>query len=269
MCSASDQARALKAFCAALHPSLQPLRCYPMLLANIIASEDLTNLVDSNIMRSFYGGNGSDSSSRSSSTPLAFRSLDMGMLSRLISDATGMTSIIPTSTTEQLLQLVAANALSLRPMSQFPCYIQSMKRSLVKNEYDTAVQELFAGMPGGVASAVRCARVLQLNSHFYAADVDRRLIDSHYSRKCGVECCGIFSLQSKINHDCSPNSQARSCSFRSACIEIIAVRPIACGDEICMSYVGPGMSVAQRAADLLSNYGFKCVCGLCALGAST
>jgi hypothetical protein len=86
---------------------------------------------------------------------------------------------------------------------------------------------------------------------------------------CGVECCGIFSLQSKINHDCRPNSEARSCSFRSACIEIVAVRAIAPGDEVCISYLRPRMSAAQRGADLLSNYGFKCACQACACGAST
>jgi hypothetical protein len=101
------------------------------------------------------------------------------------------------------------------------------------------------------------------------AEVDRRLIDSHYSDICGVKGCGIFALQSKINHDCSPNSQARSCTFRSACIEIVALRPIAAGDEVSISYVGPGMSAAQRRADLWSNYGFKCACGACSSGVST
>lgn len=154
MCRASAHNRALKDFCASLHPSLQPLRCYPMLLAKIVASENSTTLVDSNIMKMFYGGNGSDtttslSSSSSSSTPLAFRNLDMVTLSQLVSAAAGVTSVLPTSTAAQLLQLVAANALSLRPMSQFPDYVQSMKRALVKSEYDAAVQELLAGMPRG------------------------------------------------------------------------------------------------------------------------
>ena len=155
MCRASAHNSALKDFCASLHPSLQPLRCYPMLLAKIVASENSTTLVNSNIMKMFYGGNGSDtttslgSSSSSSSTPLAFRNLDMVTLSQLVSAAAGVTSVLPTSTAAQLLQLVAANALSLRPMSQFPDYVQSIKRALVKSEYDSAVQELLAGMPRG------------------------------------------------------------------------------------------------------------------------
>ena len=125
-----------------------------MLLAKIVASENSTTLVDSNIMKMFYGGNGSDTttslnSSSSSSTPLAFRNLDMVTLSQLVSAAAGVTSVLPTSTAAQLLQLVAANALSLRPMSQFPDYVQSMKRALVKSEYNAAVQELLAGMPRG------------------------------------------------------------------------------------------------------------------------
>jgi hypothetical protein len=165
MCSASAHNRALKDFCASLHSSLQPLRCYPMLLAKIVASENSATLVDSNIMKMFYGGNGSDSttslSSSSSSAPLAFRNLDMVTLSQLVSAAAGVTSAVPTTTAARLLQLVAANALSLRPMSQFPDYVQSMKRALVKSEYDAAVQELLSGMPRGASlhsvAAMRCS----------------------------------------------------------------------------------------------------------------
>jgi hypothetical protein len=154
MCRASSQGRALKAFCDALHPSLQPLRCYPPLLANILASENFSNLAESNIMRSFYGGNGNHSKTafNSSSTPLAFRNLDVNLLSELVSAAAGSTSALPSQTIVQLLQLVAANAMTLRPMSQFPDYIRNMKRSLTKSEYDAAVHELFAIMPKGASS---------------------------------------------------------------------------------------------------------------------
>jgi hypothetical protein len=83
----------------------------------------------------------------------------MAALSQLVSAAAGISSLLPAATTAQLLQLVAANALSLRPMSQFPGYIQSMKRALVKDEYDSAVRELFAMMPqGAVFAAVARAR---------------------------------------------------------------------------------------------------------------
>jgi hypothetical protein len=267
MCSASAQGRALKDFCASLHPSLQPLRSYPLLLANIVASENISDLAGSHIMRSFYCGSGTDAALANSSAPLAFRNLDMALLSELVCAAAGMTSSLPTSTTAQLLQLVAANALSLRPLSQFPDYIQSMKRTLIRSEYDAAVQLLFSQLPrGAVVYSYPLARVI---SRFRDADVDRRLIDSHYSRSCCIEGCGIFALQSKINHDCSPNSQARSCTFRSACVEVVALRPIAAGDEVSISYLGPGMSVGQRNADLLSNYGFKCACSSCAHGIST
>ena len=163
MCSASAQGQALKAFCVALHPSLQPLRGFPLLLATIVASENLSDFSESNIMRSFYGGNGSDatsacssSSSSSSSVPLAFRHLDVDFLSVLVSAAAGATSVLPSHTISQLLQLVAANALSLRPMSQFPAYLQSMKRTLIKSEYDAAVQQLFAQLPPGAVSLFPC-----------------------------------------------------------------------------------------------------------------
>ena len=167
MCSASAQGQALKAFCVALHPSLQPLRGFPLLLATIVASENLSDFSESNIMRSFYGGNGSDatsacssssSSSSSSSVPLAFRHLDVDFLSVLVSAAAGATSVLPSHTISQLLQLVAANALSLRPMSQFPAYLQSMKRTLIKSEYDAAVQQLFAQLPPGAVSLFPCMR---------------------------------------------------------------------------------------------------------------
>jgi hypothetical protein len=108
-------------------------------------------------MRSFYNGNGSDSlstsssSSSSSSAPLAFRNLDMALLSELASAAAGLARTLPTPAIAQLLQLVAANAMSLRPMSQFPEYIRNMKRALTKCEYDAAVQELFAMLPRGTA----------------------------------------------------------------------------------------------------------------------
>ncbi len=156
MCRASAQSRDLKAFCDALHPTLQPLRCYPQLLANIIAAENMSNLADSNIMRSFYDGNGDHSKSAccNRSAPLAFRNLDMNLLSELVSAAAGSTSTLPIHTIEQLLQLIAANAMTLRPTSQFPDYIRNMKRHLTKSEYDVAVQELFSMMPKGMSSFV-------------------------------------------------------------------------------------------------------------------
>jgi hypothetical protein len=80
----------------------------------------MSDLAGSHIMRSFYRGSGTDAALANSSAPLAFRNLDMALLSELVSAAAGMTSSLPTSTTAQLLQLVAANALSLRPLSQFP-----------------------------------------------------------------------------------------------------------------------------------------------------
>jgi hypothetical protein len=69
-----------------------------------------------------------------------------------VSAAAGSTSVLPTATTRQLFQLIAANALSLKPMTQFPSYIQSMKRILTKCDYDAAVHELFSRLPPGTLS---------------------------------------------------------------------------------------------------------------------
>jgi hypothetical protein len=104
-------------------------------------------------MRSFYGGNGNHSISAgcNSSAPIAFGNLDMNLLSELVAAAAGLTGALPAHTTAQLLQLVAANAMSLRPMSQFPDYIRILKRTLTKIEYDAAIQELFSNMPQGTS----------------------------------------------------------------------------------------------------------------------
>ena len=78
----------------------------------------------------------------------------------------------------------------------------------------------------------------------------------------------LFVLQSKINHACAPNAKL-VCAFTDATIDIVAERDLRRGDEICISYIGPGLGRVRRRQLLRANYGFGCVCSLCSSEATT
>eukprot|EP00928_Gymnodinium_smaydae_P056382 TRINITY_DN39773_c0_g1_i1.p1 TRINITY_DN39773_c0_g1~~TRINITY_DN39773_c0_g1_i1.p1 ORF type:complete len:429 (+),score=69.21 TRINITY_DN39773_c0_g1_i1:178-1464(+) len=63
----------------------------------------------------------------------------------------------------------------------------------------------------------------------------------------------------------APSGQLRFVARPSAGKEFRALRDIGAGEELCISYLGPGPppSLAQRQAYLFGAYGFRCQCVLC------
>ena len=71
----------------------------------------------------------------------------------------------------------------------------------------------------------------------------------------------IGALTSRINHDCSPNT-TYTFNMPSFSMEIMAVRSIAKGEEIAVSYAHESAVAAERQASL-KPYGFTCSCTAC------
>ena len=80
----------------------------------------------------------------------------------------------------------------------------------------------------------------------------------------------FFSLQSVINHDCSPNAMSGKQEDDHDCkIVIRAVKDIAEGEEVSLSYIRRGMPFATRQTQLKTTYRFECTCALCKEEASS
>ena len=88
-------------------------------------------------------------------------------------------------------------------------------------------------------------------------------LDGFFSRLTGRSASGLYSLHSKMNHSCSPNAAVISGSFTDSTIEVIALRDICQGDEVCFSYTDPRLSKTQRRRALQNNHFFFCVCKDC------
>ncbi|KAL1748227.1 hypothetical protein HDZ31DRAFT_29990 [Schizophyllum fasciatum] len=76
---------------------------------------------------------------------------------------------------------------------------------------------------------------------------------------------GIFPLASRLfNHSCVPNAAARYIlrPLEPVKMEIVALRPIAIGEEICIPYVDPALLETRQQIFKLS-YGFECRCPSC------
>ncbi|KAF8424445.1 hypothetical protein L210DRAFT_3568075 [Boletus edulis BED1] len=77
---------------------------------------------------------------------------------------------------------------------------------------------------------------------------------------------GVFPLASRLfNHSCVPNAVAkyRIAHAKEAVIEIVALRDIVPGEEICIPYVDPAL-VETRQQMFRFTYGFACSCPSCA-----
>ena len=81
------------------------------------------------------------------------------------------------------------------------------------------------------------------------------------------DTAGIFIQASRFNHSCSPNARY-SWNPEIKCFAIYALRDIAAGDEILVSYLSSrGVYGSTRAARQarLGRYAFSCTCVACAL----
>ncbi|KAH9947569.1 SET domain-containing protein [Amylocystis lapponica] len=77
---------------------------------------------------------------------------------------------------------------------------------------------------------------------------------------------GIFPLASRLlNHSCVPNAVTKYIITPSECVrmEVVALRPIAAGEEVTIPYLDPALPFNTRQEALRANYGFTCACLLC------
>ena len=70
----------------------------------------------------------------------------------------------------------------------------------------------------------------------------------------------VFIALARVNHSCLPNAKLHY-SERDGVKRLIACRPIASGDESCISYVDlQVINAAERYLQLRAQYSFDCVC---------
>src|SRR5258706_2685698 len=77
---------------------------------------------------------------------------------------------------------------------------------------------------------------------------------------------GISPTYARCNHSCAPNAMARFDHVRFA-IEVRAVRAVAPGEELFVSYVDVLDGRTTRDQALRKDYGFACRCRICGYGA--
>ena len=77
---------------------------------------------------------------------------------------------------------------------------------------------------------------------------------------------GLYSIQCTFNHSCDPSATAEGESSGAA--SLLALKDIAVGDEITISYIEEEASYRERQAQL-KDYGFKCECERCQREKST
>ncbi|KAK8139326.1 lysine methyltransferase [Apiospora sp. TS-2023a] len=73
----------------------------------------------------------------------------------------------------------------------------------------------------------------------------------------------VFPEISRMNHDCRPNADYYF-DVETFTHNIHAVRPIAAGEEITVSYIDPVQSRQERLQRLNTSWHFPCSCSLCA-----
>ncbi|RPA75918.1 SET domain-containing protein, partial [Ascobolus immersus RN42] len=75
---------------------------------------------------------------------------------------------------------------------------------------------------------------------------------------------GCFKYASRINHACSPNTEATY--YRALGRQkVYALKDIAAGDDFTVSYTNVLASRQSRQEDLETRYGFQCCCEACSL----
>lgn len=99
----------------------------------------------------------------------------------------------------------------------------------------------------------------------------RELVDTH-----GVETLyppldgtAFYATICRINHSCDPNVRVTYVnSLHGLQATLIALKPIAPGEELVQSYIDQFQSLAARQK-ALKDYGFQCTCPKCLSEAST
>ncbi|CAM9175445.1 unnamed protein product [Ectocarpus sp. 12 AP-2014] len=76
----------------------------------------------------------------------------------------------------------------------------------------------------------------------------------------GATGLGLFPSGAMINHSCSPNCQAW---WRGSQLEIRCSKPVAAGEELCLSYIPIDQPSTLRRAQLRHSWFFACRCRRC------
>lgn len=82
----------------------------------------------------------------------------------------------------------------------------------------------------------------------------------------GLQIVGvIFFNISKVNHSCGPNAKLEEIkNKKDCCMRIVALRDIAEGEQICISYLTDNtQDASSRKLQLKLSYNFVCLCDLC------
>ncbi|PSS28173.1 hypothetical protein M430DRAFT_32646 [Amorphotheca resinae ATCC 22711] len=79
----------------------------------------------------------------------------------------------------------------------------------------------------------------------------------------GSDVGGVFANVSRINHSCRPNAK-HSWNPTLQKQTVYAIRPIAAGEELSLSYLSGG-TYSERQEQLKNLFGFSCACELCTL----
>lgn len=76
---------------------------------------------------------------------------------------------------------------------------------------------------------------------------------------------GVYPMGALLNHSCTPNCVLRFnlVPGQDVALQVVAVEPIAAGEELCHSYVDLVLHTSTRRHRLYSTYGFTCTCERC------
>jgi hypothetical protein len=127
----------------------------------------------------------------------------------------------------RLIAASAANAIRCRPLSPFDEYMRRVRGTLPWDERRHAVDAIRSHCAARVRAAAAAAAAGFDND---AAAPDPGRIDAAVWSLCGVPAAAIYRLQSKCNHDCDANAQARlppplaPRSVRVVCVCAVSIR---------------------------------------------
>lgn len=115
------------------------------------------------------------------------------------------------------------------------------------------------------------ANIKQVAHALCGCDQLERGMDRDIESKVAPEVCAVFPLTARCNHSCEPNAEVKSQEFVDTHIDIVAVRDLAAGEELLISYVPVGAGVGkrstiQRRRELQAKYLFHCNCSRCRYG---
>merc|ERR1719373_608364 len=107
------------------------------------------------------------------------------------------------------------------------------------------------------------AKVVQSTMAKARADVERlsfeQLLEAPWPAFHGT---ALYISVARLNHSCTPNAKLFF-PGNSAALSVMAVAPVAAGQELCISYISQDDNVQTRRKQLLEWYGFMCSCDKC------